>query len=141
MASKPSSGMPGQVTSSPAASVQVPEADRSGRTILAWPRAVALEPRQIRLLLSVVGLGLVSRASGLALARFAPYSYDSLIMLVVAKSLATTHNTIVPPGADPWGWMTPHSTYGLGTSLVESVGYLAALQSGHNPVTFAMLAN
>ncbi len=95
----------------------------------------------MRILLSAMVAGFVSLAAGLRLARFAVDSYDALIMFVVAKSIVTTHTTYVPPASDPLQLMSPHSTYGLGLSLVEAVAYLVAVHTGHNPMTVAMLVN
>ena len=104
-------------------------------------RAIAHSHRKLPVVLSATVVGFISLAAGLRLARFAFDSYDALIMYVVAKSIATTHTTIVPAAADPLKLMSPHSTYGLGTSLAESVAYLVAVHTGHDPVVFAMLVN
>jgi len=62
-------------------------------------------------------------------------------LFAVAKSIATSFTTYVPPAADFQLRNTPHSSYGLGMSLVEAVGYAVAVRTGHNPLTFAMLGN
>jgi hypothetical protein len=96
---------------------------------------------RIRGLLAGTGVGLVTLTVGLRLARFSLDSYDAIIMFAVARSIATTRTTYVSPAVDFYGGNTPHATYGLGQSLVEAVGYLAAVYSGHRPESFAMLAN
>jgi hypothetical protein len=119
------------------ASSRVSSAERSGTNTQVAPRLIA----QRWALLSSVVVGFVSLAAGLRLARFAFDSYDALIMFVVAKSIATTHTTLVPAASDPLQLMTPHSTYGLGMSGAESVAYLVAVRTGHDPVVFAMFVN
>ncbi len=87
------------------------------------------------------GIGLIAMVAGLRLARRALDSYDAQIMFVVAKSIATTHTTYVPRAADPFGMMSPHSTYGLGVSLLEVPAYLLAVHTGRQPESLAMLVN
>ena len=106
-------------------------------------RSSGITQRRLRVqaLLSGTAVGLVTLAVGLRLARFALDSYDGMIMFAVAKSIATTHTTYVSPADDFYGGNTPHSTYGLGQSLLEAVGYLVAVGTGHRPETLAMLVN
>ncbi|TMC03822.1 MAG: hypothetical protein E6J41_26315 [Chloroflexi bacterium] len=129
------------MTESFAVSSNVSTAPHLGVDNPATSRAVAARPRQLWALLSAGLVGIVSLAAGLRLARFAPDSYDSNIMFAVAKSIATSFTTYVPPAADFQLRNTPHSSYGLGMSLVEAVGYAVAVHTGHNPLTFAMLGN
>jgi hypothetical protein len=89
------------------------------------------------------GLAIVVPTLGAALyfARRTLDSYDAEIMYAVAKSIATTHTTIVPAAADAFQRNTPHSSYGLGQSLLELPAILLALSTGHDPERFAMLVN
>jgi hypothetical protein len=92
-------------------------------------------------ILSALGVAVPTLAAGLVFARRTLDSYDAQIMFTVAKSIVTTHTTYVPPAADAFGINTPHSSYGLGQSLLEVPAYLLATHTGHNPEAFAMLVN
>ena len=95
----------------------------------------------MQILLSGAGVGVTTLAAGLVLSRRALDSYDAQIMFTVAKSLATTHTTYVPRAADPFGINTPHSSYGLGQSLVEVPAVLLAMHTGFKAEALAMLLN
>jgi hypothetical protein len=109
------------------------------RAMRAYPIAQRLWP--LRGLLSGAAVGVVTLAVGLRLARLALDSYDAIIMFAVARSIATNGTTYVPRSVDFYGGNSPHSTYGLGQSLVESVGVFVAVHTSHRPESFAMLAN
>lgn len=94
-----------------------------------------------RVVLSGVTVTLAALAAGLYFARRAFDSYDAQIMYTVARSIVTTHTAYVPAAADPFGRNTPHSSYGLGQSLLEAIAYVIATATGHKPETFAMLVN
>ncbi len=112
-----------------------------GTSRLARSAAIAQRPWRLQVLLWGTGVGLIAVAAGLRLARRALDSYDAQIMFAVSKSIATTHTTYVPRAADPFGMMSPHSTYGLGLSLMEVPAYLLAVHTGRQPESLAMLVN
>jgi hypothetical protein len=90
---------------------------------------------------SGLGVALTALGAGLFFARRALDSYDAQIMFTVAKSIVTTGTAYVPRSADGFGLSSPHSSYGLGQSLLEAPAYLLAVNTGHRPETLAMLVN
>jgi hypothetical protein len=85
---------------------------------------------------------------GLYFSRSTLDSFDAWVMFVVTKSIVTTHTTYVPaqfsvgPGqVIDLSLASPHSTYGLGMSLLEVPLYLFAPRSGQDPRALFMLIN
>ncbi|HSR23668.1 MAG TPA: hypothetical protein VLW53_08965 [Candidatus Eisenbacteria bacterium] len=91
--------------------------------------------------LSATAVALTGLFAGVLFSRRSLDSYDAQIMYAVGRSIATTHTTVVPAAADAFHRNTPHSSYGLGQSLLEAPAYLLATHTGHDPQTFAMLVN
>jgi hypothetical protein len=81
---------------------------------------------------------LVALAAGLYFSRSALDSYDALVMFAVTKSIVTTHTAYVPAS---FGWSSPHSSYGLGMSLLEVPAYLLGNRQGRDPQILVMLIN
>jgi hypothetical protein len=93
-------------------------------------------------------VALVALVVGLHFSRSTLDSFDAWVMFVVTKSIVTTHTTYVPPmfGVRPGQMIdlslaSPHSTYGLGMSLLEVPLYLFAPRIGRDPQALFMLIN
>jgi len=68
-------------------------------------------------------------------------SYDGVNMKVVAVSLVKHHTAIVVQPTDPFGFNTPYSNYGIGTSLVMAPLYWLGTLFPGDPVRWIHLTS